>query len=218
MMNAVADPRQPYWYPGWTDPDRHYRAIRREHTKRALRLAAELGAPASPPSRAGGWRQSAIWHEAARIFYDELMPCVEVAEEVNVQLLIEPEPDLLIETFEQYLEFMERIDSPWVGLNFDIGHAYCVGEDPQDWVARMQPHTRHYHFEDIAPDARPPAPDSRPRRDRLRRHARAIAETGYDGWLTVELYPYIDNPDDAAREAHRFMTEQLARLDGGRTR
>ena len=44
MMNAVADPRQAYWHPGWTDPDPHYRAIRREHTKRALRLAAELGA------------------------------------------------------------------------------------------------------------------------------------------------------------------------------
>ena len=43
MMNAVADPRQPYWHPGWTDPDPHYRAIRREHTKRALGLAAELG-------------------------------------------------------------------------------------------------------------------------------------------------------------------------------
>ena len=45
MMNAVADPRQPYWYPGWTDPEPNYRAIRREHTKRALKLAAELGAP-----------------------------------------------------------------------------------------------------------------------------------------------------------------------------
>ena len=44
MMNAIADPRQPYWHPGWTDPDPHYRAIRREHTKRALRLAADLGA------------------------------------------------------------------------------------------------------------------------------------------------------------------------------
>ena len=42
MMNAVADPRQPYWHPGWTDPDPHYRAIRREHTKRALQLAADL--------------------------------------------------------------------------------------------------------------------------------------------------------------------------------
>ncbi|MEM9186635.1 MAG: sugar phosphate isomerase/epimerase, partial [Planctomycetota bacterium] len=25
MMNAVADPRQPYWHPSWTDPDPHYR-------------------------------------------------------------------------------------------------------------------------------------------------------------------------------------------------
>jgi sugar phosphate isomerase/epimerase len=29
----------------------------------------------------------------------------------------------------------------------------------------------------------------------------AIAGTGYDGWLTVELYPYIDDPDTAAHEA-----------------
>ena len=55
------------------------------------------------------------------------MPCVEVAEQLEVFLLIEPEPGLMIETFEQYLEFAGRIDSPWVGLNFDIGHAYCVG-------------------------------------------------------------------------------------------
>ena len=36
--------------------------------------------------------------EAAGLFYDELMPCVEVAEQLDVGLLIEPEPGLLIET------------------------------------------------------------------------------------------------------------------------
>ena len=45
MMNAVADPRQPYWHPSWIEPCPHYRAIRREHTKRALQLAKDLGAP-----------------------------------------------------------------------------------------------------------------------------------------------------------------------------
>ena len=99
-----------------------------------------------------------------------------------------------------------------MGLNFDIGHAFCVGEDPQDWVAKMQKHTRHYHFEDIAAT-------------RVHRHlipgrgaidfeatVRAIAATGYQGWLTVELYPYIDNPDEAASEAHRYMTALLKKL------
>jgi sugar phosphate isomerase/epimerase len=212
MMNAVADPRQPYWYPGWTDPDPHYRAIRREHTKRALRLAAELGAPCITTEPGGRLTSGQSWQDGAQTFYDELMPCVEVAEQVKVRVLIEPEPDLLIERFDQYLEFMTRIDSPWLGLNFDIGHAYCVKQDPQDWVARMAPHTRHYHIEDIAGT-------------RVHRHLipgrgaidfaatiGAIAASGYDGWLTVELYPYIDSPDEAAREAHRYMTALFAKL------
>jgi len=205
MMNAVADPRQPYWHPGWTDPAPHYRAIRREHTKRALKLAAEMGAPNITTEPGGLLAQGQTWEQAADIFYDEFMPCVELAESQKVRLLIEPEPELLIEKFGEYLRFIERIDSPWVGLNFDIGHAYCVSEDPQDWVARMAPHTRHYHFEDIAA--------TRVHKHLIPGHGAIdfgatmaeIAKTGYDGWLTVELYPYIDNPDDAAREAREYL-------------
>lgn len=205
MMNAIADPRQPYWYPGWTDSDPNYRAIRREHTKRALKLAQEIGAPNLTTEPGGHLEPGQSWKDAARIFYDELMPCIEVAEQVGVDLLIEPEPELLIERFDQYLEFVDRIQSPRVGLNFDIGHAYCVGEDPQDWVEKMAPHTRHYHFEDIAST-------------RVHRHLipgqgaidfeatlSAIQRTGYTGWVTVELYPYINEPDEAARRAREYL-------------
>lgn len=210
MMNAVADPRQPYWHPSWIEPDPHYRAIRREHTKRALSLASELGAPSIQTEPGGPLAPGQSWNDAARVFYDELMPCVEWAEKCRVLLLIEPEPGLMIETFEQYLEFVGKIDSPWVGLNFDIGHAFCVGQDPQDWIARMASHTRHYHLEDIAAT-------------RVHRHMipgqgaidfaatlREIGRTGYDGWVTVELYPYIENPDDAGREAREHLLKALA--------
>ena len=212
MMNAVADPRQPYWHPAWTEPYAPYRAIRREHTIRALELARDLGAPnittePGGPAFAGQSREQAL-----DIFYEELMPCVDAAARLEVPLLIEPEPDLLIERCDEYLEFIQRIDSPWVGLNFDIGHAYCVGEDPQDWIARMAPYTKHYHFEDIA--------DTRvhkhliPGRGAIDFAAtlQAIAKTGYDGWITIELYPYIDEPDIAAREAFEYMTALAKRL------
>jgi sugar phosphate isomerase/epimerase len=205
MMNAVADPRQPYWHPSWIEPDPHYRAIRREHTRRALLLAGELGAPSMQTEPGGPLAAGESWHAAARLFYDELMPCVEVAEKSGVRLLIEPEPGLLIERFEQYLEFAAMVDSPWLGLNFDIGHAFCMGEDPQDWIARMAPHTRHYHIEDIGAD-------------RVHRHMipgegaidfaatlREIARSGYDGWVTVELYPYVDDPDAAGRRAKEHL-------------
>ena len=205
MMNAVADPRQPYWHPSWIEADADYRAIRREHTRRALRLAAELDAPSVQTEPGGPLRDGQSRDDATALFYDELMPCVELAEQLEVFLLIEPEPGLLIETFEQYLEFADRIGSPWIGLNFDIGHAYCVGQDPQLWVQRMAGHTRHYHIEDIAAS---------------RKHAHLIPgrgaidlgavldkieKTGYDGWITVELYPYIDDPDEAGREAKAFL-------------
>ena len=52
MMNAVADPRQPYWHPSWIEPERHYRAIRREHTKRALQVGQGPRRPVGP-DRAG---------------------------------------------------------------------------------------------------------------------------------------------------------------------
>ena len=75
MMTAVADPRQPYWHPSWIDPDPHYRAIRREHTKRALRLAQELGAPCITTEPGGPLAEGQTWEQAAGLFYDELMPC-----------------------------------------------------------------------------------------------------------------------------------------------
>jgi sugar phosphate isomerase/epimerase len=212
MMNAVADPRQPYWHPSWIDPAPQYRAIRREHTKRALQLAHELGAACITTEPGGPLHDGQTWEQAARVFYDELMPCVEVAEKLDVQLLIEPEPHLMIETFGQHLQFMQRIKSPAVGLNFDIGHAYCVGEAPEEWVRTMAAFTRHYHLEDIASD-------------RVHKHLipghgaidfqstlSEIAKTGYQGWITVELYPYIDNPDGAAREAREHLGKIAKKL------
>ena len=205
MMNAVADPRQPYWHPGWTDPDPHYRAIRREHTKRALRLASELGATSISTEPGGELQPGQTREQATAIFYDEIMPALDVAAEVGVTLLVEPEPGLLIERFGQYLEFAERVNHPALGLNFDIGHAYCVGEDPAEWVPRLRAHTRHYHFEDIAAT-------------RVHHHLvpgegaidfagvlAAIAAHTPDTWVTVELYPYRDRPDDAARAARAHL-------------
>lgn len=205
MMNAVADVRQPYWHPSWIEPDPHYRAIRREHTKRSLRLAAELGAPSVQTEPGGPLESGQTWKKAADLFYEEIMPCVEVAAEVGVALLIEPEPGLMIETFEQYLEFAGRIDSPSLGLNFDIGHAFCVGQEPELWVPRMAGHTRHYHLEDIAATRR--HEHLIPGRGAIDLAAvlRAIRATNYQGWVTVELYPYIADPDQAGFEAKEYI-------------
>ncbi len=44
-----------------------------------------------------------------------------------VFILIEPEPDLLIENSQQMSSFIKGMASRHLGVNFDIGHFYCVG-------------------------------------------------------------------------------------------
>ena len=200
MMHAIDDPRQKYWHPSWIEPDTNYRRIRIEHTKKALTLAKELGAPCIT-TEPGGPLEGRPWKECLKLFVEMLKPVVEHAEKVGVPLLVEPEPDLLIETADQYLEFAEYFQTPFLGLNFDIGHFYCVKDDPAATVRKLAPLIRHVHLEDIAAT-------------RVHHHLvpgegvidfgatlKALDDVGYQDWVTIELYTCHENPDAAAKTA-----------------
>jgi sugar phosphate isomerase/epimerase len=201
MMNAINDSRQPYWHPSFIEPEPHYRRVRIDHTRRALSLCAELGAPHITTEPGGPLAPGQSRQQAIDLFVEVLKPLAEQAHDLGILLLIEPEPGLLLETTDQYLEVAERLDAPSIGLNFDVGHAFCVGEDLPGAIAKLAPQIRHYHVEDIAAS-------------RVHHHLvpgtgaidfagilAAIRRTGYNGWLTVELYPFLDDPDAAARSA-----------------
>ncbi len=206
MMNAIQD----FWHPSWIEPDDAYRRKRIEHTKKALTMARMLGAPCITTEPGGPLDSGMDRARAMDIFVDGLRETLAHAEQEGVLLLVEPEPDLLIETAEQFEGLAERVDSPAFGLNFDVGHFYCVSDPLPETVRRLQHLTRHYHFEDIAAS-------------RVHEHLvpgsgaidfpeliAAIRETGYDDWLTVELYPFLDNPDAAGASAKSFLEPLIA--------
>jgi sugar phosphate isomerase/epimerase len=212
MMNAVNDHRQRYWHPSWIEPDVNYRRVRIDHTRRALTLAREICAPCITTEPGGPVEPGQSWSAALRLFVEMLKPVVEHAEKEGVLLLIEPEPGLLIETADQFLELMQHIDSPKIGLNFDIGHSYCVGDDPAETIPRVAPWIRHVHLEDIAAT-------------RVHHHLvpgdgaidfgatlRALRASGYDGWVTLELYPFVTDPDEVARRGLAHITGILSTL------
>jgi len=212
MMHAINDSRQRYWHPSWIEPDRHYRQIRIDHTTRALTLARELGAPCITTEPGGPVEPGGSWSAALKLFVEGLKPVLDHAEKEGVLLLVEPEPGLLIETCDQFLELMKHLYSPAVGMNFDIGHAYCVGDDPATSIPRVAKHIRHFHLEDIAAT-------------RVHHHLipgtgaidfaatlKAIRAINYQGWITIELYPYVDDPDEAATLALQRITKILATL------
>ena len=203
MMNAINDARQRYWHPSWIEPDRHYRQVRIDHTRRALDLAAELGARYITTEPGGPLEPGQAWEDGLKLFLDAILPVGEHARKVGVDLLVEPEPGLLIETADQFERFMTQVNNPAIALNFDIGHFYCVKDDPVATLRRLAKFTRHIHLEDIAAT-------------RVHHHLvpgdgaidlkgclGTLRDLRYDGWVTIELYPYVDDPDAAARTARQ---------------
>jgi sugar phosphate isomerase/epimerase len=199
----------PTWYlgdtyhPSWIHPEEAEQRI--EHTRRCLALAEAWGVSYLSTSPGGPLEEGMNRTEALERFRRGLESLYPECRRTGARILIEPEPGLLIETSEQFLELAEQLDPECVGLNFDVGHFFCVGEDPAALVPRLREWTRHYHLEDI-------------HENRFHHHLtpgrgaidlagvmRAIEGTGYDGWVTVEVYPRANDPAAAARESIEYL-------------
>jgi sugar phosphate isomerase/epimerase len=193
------------WHPSWIEPDAEARARRIEHTVNAIRLARDLGAPGISVEPGGPVPVGMTRPAAMDLYRQGLRQVLATAADCGVNLLVEPEPHLLIERPEEFEELLAGLSHPRLALNFDIGHFFCVGVDPAAAARRLAPHIRHVHLEDIAPT-------------REHRHLvpgrgaidfasvlGALRDGGYNGWITVELYPYEAQAREVAEEAFRYL-------------
>jgi sugar phosphate isomerase/epimerase len=202
------------YHPSWID-DR--REMRIEHTIECIRLAKRIGAkhlstepggPVPPQSSSSSSSQQRYQDisRLEKLFLDGLTRVAKMAEEQDIKVLIEPEPGLLIENSRQFKNFVTKINNTkYIRLNFDIGHFYCVNEDPAKVVYELSDYVEHFHLADIS-------------HTRIHHHLipgrgsidfrsvfDAMDDIGYRGFVTVELYPYQDNPIYAAKEAYSYL-------------
>lgn len=192
------------YLPSWIEPEPARREIRIRHTLDSIRIAAELGCTniSVPP---GGPLADMPRSEALSLFHRGLEKVIPLAESLDIKILIEPEPDLLIERTAEFKSFIKDVRTPFLGLNFDIGHFFCVGEDPSAAFEELFEWVGHVHIEDIAPD-------------RVHRHLIAgkgairfldvfntMKRLGYTNDISLELYPYVDMPEEAGKESMNFL-------------
>ncbi|MBI2900027.1 MAG: sugar phosphate isomerase/epimerase [Planctomycetes bacterium] len=209
MMCGYRDPRTgrpgTFHWPSWIDADAETRRARAEHTRGCVEWAARLGAR-TVSTEPGGPIEGRPREEMVRLFARELEPVARRAAELGVTLLIEPEPGLLIQTSREFEEFMEgHVRFQGVGLNFDAGHFFCVGEDPVALIRRFGRRAAHFHIEDIAATRvhhhLPPGDGAMD----FRAIFAALREVGYDDWITIELYPFQEDAPEVAKRAHEFV-------------
>lgn len=192
------------YLPSWIEPDKERREIRIRHTLDSLNVAKTLACKniSVPP---GGPLNGVSRKEAMALFHEGLERVIPLAEELDIRLLVEPEPDLMIETTDQFLEFIRDVKSSVVGINFDIGHFYCAGEAPQRSFEILYEWVGHVHLEDIAPDRSHNHLIAGQGAIAFKEVLQTMVDLGYSGDISLELYPYTDTPEEAGRESLNYL-------------
>jgi sugar phosphate isomerase/epimerase len=192
------------YLPSWIEPEEERRKIRIRHTLDSLRVADYLGCKniSVPP---GGPLNDIPREEAVALFHKGLDQVMPLAEELGVKVLVEPEPGLLMENTREFKNFIKDVKSTAIGLNFDIGHFFCAGEDPAAAAAELFEWIGHVHIEDIAPNRIHNHLIAGHGAIRFREIFETMVQLGYRGDISLELYPYVDTPEEAGRESLEYL-------------
>src|SRR5439155_8765357 len=121
------------YHPTWIESDPRRRRQRIDHTLNCIDLASQFGARTISLQPGGPLIGTTLSRDdAAHLFAEGISQVLPKAKEKTLILAIEPEPGLLIESAGEYLEFKNRFfkSEPAVLMNCDIGHLFCVVDDP----------------------------------------------------------------------------------------
>ncbi|HUR32223.1 MAG TPA: sugar phosphate isomerase/epimerase family protein, partial [Vicinamibacterales bacterium] len=133
-------------------------------------------------------------------------------QERGVTLCLEPlsptETDFM-NTCDDALRLAGMVGHPRVVLHLDVKAMYSERELPVDLIRRHGDVAGHFHANDA--NRRGPGfgdVDFVP-------IFQALRDSGYDRWVSVEVFDYTPDPETIARHSLRYMRECLDRIDAG---
>ncbi len=140
--------------PDFTHPDPKFRADQIDKQKAWIDLSAELGAGYCR-TLTGQRRPDVSVADGIDYAVDSITACLAHAEAAGVTLILEnhykdnywkfPE---FAQHIERFCAVIERIDSPWFGVNYDPSNCLIAGEDPLDLLRRVRHRVVSMHASD----------------------------------------------------------------------
>lgn len=196
--------------PTLVSTERAARDRRVDFTKRAIDIAAELGAGCiSLWSGVGRDAADEATHQARLVA--GLESILDHAAARGVAVGFEPEPGMVIDTVARYAMLAEQLGRPAaLGLTIDTGHLECLGERPAaeviaPWISRIV----NVHVDDMLACRHEHLPLGTGDVDFAPLLA-ILAAGGYSGGLHVELPRQAHRWLETARESARFLMPLLA--------
>ncbi len=194
-----------------THPDAGIRKKTVEYGKALIELCADLGGNimiwGSPKQR--NVEVGVTFDQAYEFAADALSELVPVLEKNKVTIAMEPlapaETNFLASAMET-LTLVQKVKSPWLQMMLDCKAMWGAelnadgSRRPMEEVIRQfRPWTRHFHAND--PNLQGPGFGE------LDFHPlfRALKETQFDGWVSVEVFDYTPGAETLARKSIEYM-------------
>jgi sugar phosphate isomerase/epimerase len=189
-----------------TSPDAGVRQATADYLGELARCCADLGgdilvfgSPAQRRIPAGAAKP-----QAADYAVDTFRRARSAIADAGVRLCLEPlaapEADF-INTCAEAVEILDRIDDPHFVLHLDVKAMSAEPTPVCDLIRQYAGRAGHFHAND--PNRRGPgfgAVNFGP-------IFQALRESGYNGWVSVEVFDYSPDPETIARDSLRYMRE-----------
>lgn len=176
-------------YGGWgapmSDPNPEVIAKGHAEIENALRTAKAVGAdtmllvPAVVNERVS---YAMAWENSQK----NVRPMLALAEELGVVIAVENVWNKFLLSPLEFARYVDEFDSPWLQAYFDVGNVVIFGY-PEDWIRTLGSRIRRMHWKDFKRDGY--AWSKLPYEGDVdwRETRRAMAEIGYEGWVTEEF-------------------------------
>jgi sugar phosphate isomerase/epimerase len=161
----------------FTDPDKINRNSQIDFVKSWIDVAAKIGAPVLRVFSGKKLPENYKWDEVANWIVDDFRECVAYAKKQGVIIGLQNHNDF-IQTADQSLFFVEKLDKDWCGLIVDIGS--YVTNDVYDEIVKVIHHAVNWQIKELVYIKNKIEPVD------LKKIKSIISQSSYRGYLPIE--------------------------------